>query len=276
VSVPPADLAALRDRLLASLAAINGEVKRCYLHRKIYTEFRDEIVERHPQADGTFLNSYAAVYGRAQVMAIRRLADKGTGKQRPESLWWIIERLKKNPQLANKASLVAAVRATHPDAEKCPRFQHQLQLQYGDEEVVPDETLADMQGRLRSTVREVVAFADKHVAHRDPRGSVHAVTYGEIHAALDTVTAILNEVNVLLRSVHVEHGLLGIEGDWRAVFRPGLFPLPPPFRMPEEETLGNAATAQDRVAAVSEERTEGASTEPAGQDGGQQAGPDAV
>jgi len=38
VSVPPADLAALRDRLLASLDAINGEVKRCYLHRKIYTE----------------------------------------------------------------------------------------------------------------------------------------------------------------------------------------------------------------------------------------------
>lgn len=225
MTAPAADLPDLKANILASVAAINQEVTHAYLHRKVYTEVRDEIIARHPQADGTFLNSYSAVYARAQIMAIRRITDKS---EKTGSLWQVIQRLRKNPKLASRSAVIEAVREQHPDDEQLLKeVDHYFTAQYGDGEVAADKILAEMQTRLRSTVAKVIQFADRSVAHRDPCGTVRPVTYKEIHDGLDHVAGILNEVNMLLRFTHNAHQLLMIQGDWRKVFRPGLFPMPP-------------------------------------------------
>lgn len=237
MNAPAADLSNLKANILTSVAAINQEVTHAYLHRKVYTEVRDEIIARHPQADGTFINSYSALYARAQIMAIRRITDKS---KETDSLWQVIQRLRNNPKLASRSAVIDAVREQHPDDEQLLRdVDHYFTTQYGDGEVVADKVLAEMQTRLRSTVAEVIQFADRSVAHRDPRGAVLSVTYKEIHDGLDHVAGILKEVNMLLRFTHNAHQLLVIQGDWRDVFRPGLFPTPP---LPGAPGLGPSPT----------------------------------
>ncbi|MGD9705978.1 MAG: hypothetical protein AB7Q42_24105 [Acidimicrobiia bacterium] len=87
---------------------------------------------------------------------------------------------------------------------------------YGGDEP-SDQMLSAMQRSLRQELANVIAFADRQVAHRDPRGLLNTVTYGE---------TIANDVSLLLRYTRVDYSLIVIEGDWHECFRPGLFSAP--------------------------------------------------
>ena len=84
------------------------ELMIAHLNRQLYQEMRDEILKRHPIADATFLNSYAGMYWRSQAMLVRRLADATDG---PDSLWNLIGRIRSNPAIASRNTLVDEVRS---------------------------------------------------------------------------------------------------------------------------------------------------------------------
>lgn len=226
LTASPGEVDRLRSELLETLDGIEHEVMYAYVHKQVYTALRDELLVRRPGADATFLNSYSHLYARGQVMMVRRLADRTRGK--PLSLWWVIECIRRNPRIASRAALLASVGELYPDdgffvAEADRMFSQR----FGEDEVPPDEMLASLQERLRAEVETVIEFADRHVAHRDPRGAAQLPTYAEIHAAIDHVAGIVNEVNLMLRNRVVAYEPVTIQGDWQQPFRPALFPLDP-------------------------------------------------
>jgi hypothetical protein len=116
----------------------------------------------------------------------------------------------------------------HPDDQFfVTDADHVFSQRFGEGDLPSDEPLSDLQARLLDELAKVIDFADRHVAHRDPRGSASLPTYSEIHAAIDHVATIVNEVNMVLRYKMVAFEDVTIQGDWQAVFRPALFPLDP-------------------------------------------------
>ena len=65
VTAPPAELPRLREIAIEHLGEIEQELKIAALNRQVYVAVRDEIVNRFPHSDGTFLNSYSGVYARS-------------------------------------------------------------------------------------------------------------------------------------------------------------------------------------------------------------------
>ena len=235
MTAAPGDIPRLRSDLWASTHAVWEEIVRGYLAKQLYTEFRDEATARHPEADHTFLNSYSQNYVAAQIMRIRRLADKSQDRQ--ESLWWIIQRIRKNRALASRSALLDAVRkrrSTHrvrsPDGPTADvdewwigdanRF---FTDNYGDGDLPSDDALAALQGQLRSDLASVIAYADRELAHSDPRGPIQKVTYADVHQALDDVAEVANAVELLLTFSPTVYEPVIIQGDWQRVFRSGLF-----------------------------------------------------
>ncbi len=217
------------------LDEIEHEIMHAQVHKQVYCALRDEIVARRPGTDATFLNSYSYLYARGQIMMIRRLADNSRDK--PQSLWWLIERTRNNPNLASRQALTDLVREQHPDDPFFANDANRVFTEhFGDGELPSDEALESMQRQLLSQLEAVIEFADRHVAHRDPRGARQSVTYGEIHAAIDHVAAVANRLNMLLRNRAVMFEDVIFQGDWQAVFRPTLFPIDPMvYAFPDEE-----------------------------------------
>lgn len=218
MSAPPGQIAQLRDDALESLDGIEHELKIAHLNRQIYDDFRDEFVARHPDADATFLNSYSGLYARGQVMVIRRLADQHRDK--PDSLWWLVERIKRNPTIGSRDALRQLLRDDGHDVD-----DRTMVDRLATTEVPAAAHLESLQDTLASELGAVLAFADKHVAHRDPRGAAQPVTYGDIHTALDKVTDVANVMSRMLRGATVSYDLIAIQGDWHACFRPAMFPI---------------------------------------------------
>lgn len=218
MSAPPGQNTHLRAAALASLDRIEHELMVAHLNRQIYSEFRDEFVARHPEADATFFNSYAGLYARGQVMVIRRLADRHRDK--PDSLWWLVERIKRNPQIASREALRQLLRDDGHDVD-----EQTMVDRLATTELPETDLLESLQNTLVSELVAVLAFADKHVAHRDPRGAAQSVTYGDIHTALDEVTVVANVMSRMLRGATVSYDLIAIQGDWHACFRPAMFSI---------------------------------------------------
>jgi hypothetical protein len=218
----PRQIPQLRAGVLERLAGIERELMIAHLNRQLYQEMRDEILKRHPIADATFLNSYAGMYWRSQAMLVRRLADATDG---PDSLWNLIGRIRSNPAIASRNTLVDEVRSRSLP-EIAEDAYADRSTEYGGADVPPDRLLAEMQQSLTVELQAVTTWVTRNVAHRDPRGPLQPLTYGEIDAALDHVTQLTNEVSSMLRYQRTDYSLITIQGDWQQCFRPALFAVP--------------------------------------------------
>ena len=224
MSAPSSQIPELRRQAIDRLGSIQHELMISFLNRQIYQAVRDEIVARRPTADGTFLNSYSGLYARAQVMVVRRLADDHQDK--PDSLWWLIERIKRNPAIASRANLVDHVRGERPDEEWLETYlTTEFSRLWGPNEHPETDRLVALQHSLVGELTKVLDFADTNVAHRDPRGPQFSVTYGEIHEALDRLAELTNSISVLFTSSSTAYDFVAIQGDWHECFRPALFPI---------------------------------------------------
>lgn len=216
-----------RSALIERLGRCQHEITVGYVNRQLFETLRDEIVARRPESDGTWLNSYQAMYAQSQVMLVRRLAD--SHRDKPDSIWWIVERIRRTPALASRGALIESIvqgRADDVDPFILNRVHRGFDRIAGPGDVPSDEAMTELQQRLRSSAKSVVAYADRHIAHLDPRGAQHTLTFGELHQALDQVAAIANDVSLLLTSSTTGFELVVIEPGWTECFRPGLFPMP--------------------------------------------------
>lgn len=220
-------IAEARAALIERLERCQHEITVGYVNRQLFEKLRDEIVARRPESDGTWLNSYRAMYAQSQVMLVRRLAD--SHRDKPDSIWWIIERIRRTPSLASRTALVNAVveqRGGEADPVILERVHHGFDRLAGPADVPSDRRMTDLQQRLRSCAEIVIAYADRHIAHLDPRATQHDLTFDELHQSLDDVAAIANDVSLILTASTTMFDLVAIPPGWAECFRPGLFPKP--------------------------------------------------
>ena len=154
-------------------------------------------------------------------MVIRRLADKD---ENSKSLWRLIQRIRANPSIASREIMNAEV-TKRSGVDIAAFMDAQLAQMYLDAESPPDPVLEAMQEELVRDLESVITFVDRNVAHRDPRGRNHIVTYAEVHDALDRVMDVANRVSSMLRYSSTAYSMVAIQGDWQECFRPGLFPI---------------------------------------------------
>jgi hypothetical protein len=178
VTAPPANHDAVFAAWLELLEKVNRQIHVAMLHRKLWTQVRDAVIARHPDADGTLINSYGDVYWDSQVMAVRRLADQYP--DRPVSLWWLLERIRRNPEVVtrNRYVTVGAERyADEPDSWEYQRVveRHERDFtdRYGAGAHVDRARIVGWQLELKRELRAVDAHADQWIAHRDPEGAIH-------------------------------------------------------------------------------------------------------
>jgi hypothetical protein len=91
------------QRWREQLAKIERELFRGFLHQAVWTELRDEIQRRHPDADATFLVSYSSGYVAGQMLLVRRLVD---GDRKSDSLASLIQRIQGNANVVTRTCCV--------------------------------------------------------------------------------------------------------------------------------------------------------------------------
>lgn len=227
MTAPPGDLEQLRVDLLGRIDVAQDEITRAHLHRQIFREVRDAIVAEHPAADGTFLFSYGELYAHSQAMFVRRMADRHP--DRPNSLWWIAERIRRNPGVASRAIYVSAGADRYePDSWEHDAWVRRNEVNFTEawgEGDSPDvDRLAHLQELLDESAREVVDFVDKRIAHTDSTTSrSFALKFDDLDAAIDSMHEIGNSLSVLLRQTS-RFDEVAIQRDWQEPLRRSLWP----------------------------------------------------
>ena len=186
MTAPPGDIPKLREHVRNTLKGIANELREAYLHKRLYVETRDEFTAKYPEVDHTFLQNYSRIYADRQIMAIRRMVDRSS--DRPVSLWWVVERLRKNPEIGNRQDLLREVGEEHSDDPlKVKEWSHHYDSCFGKDEIPSADALEKMQTALcgeSHQVDKVKEYADRNVAHKDQRGNQLSLTYADIHGAL--------------------------------------------------------------------------------------------
>lgn len=246
MTAPPGDLAEMRERLTAHVAEVQDEITRGHLHRQLFNEVRTAIIAEHPESDGTFLFSYGEVYAHSQALLVRRMADRSDSK--PNSLWWALERVRRNPGIADRASFVSLIpKGLADDSWErrtwLARNDSDFTEMWGPGSVPADERLQELQVELLEAATPVVQWVDGRVAHRDRLNKEFVVRFADIDSALDCLYRIANHLSVLLTSSsRLDH--VAIQGDWKAPLRASLWPAEKAQRDAWEAAMEARATAR--------------------------------
>ena len=230
MTAPPGDLAKIRANCRDRLRVVEKELTRCYYHQQVWTDIREAITKRFPNADGTFINSYSQMYGTGQAMAIRRLVDHD---EKPWSLWRLYDMVRRNPQLLSRADYVEASGTHFGDPGTWQyeagreRAADGFTSSMGSGPYADPAIIAEYQQRMTSSAAKVKEFVDQRIAHLDPGGMMLDITFDQIHASLDYLADAANRIQVLLDGSTVMYSHATIVGDWREPLRASFFPMTP-------------------------------------------------
>jgi hypothetical protein len=218
------------DRWRDWLTSIERELVRAHFHQLIWTEMRDAILERFPDAHVAFLVSYSRVYAEAQMVAIRRLTDERKGVA---SLAALIRDIRRRPQVITRTRFVAQ-RPSDPEGA-ARTFDRVYTARPGDETIsralldgdlrTLASRVADIKGRVDRTIAHLDQDIDKTVRSR--RDVTNVVTYADIRDVLAFLGDLTNRYQALLTDSTMGDWTPVIEGDWHKPFRASLFPLDP-------------------------------------------------
>jgi hypothetical protein len=218
------------QRWREQLAKIERELFRGFLHQAVWTELRDEIQRRHPDADATFLVSYSSGYVAGQMLLVRRLVD---GDRKSDSLASLIQRIQGNANVVTRTCCVEQWVAKSKDQ------RHLAELAWDrafadpqDPERLNPALLQRDLDRLASELEHIVTWATKTIAHLDPRQPERVPKYHEVRDALEVLADVTGRFQSLLNQSVTAEWTPAIQGDWYAPFRPSLFPLPPDVYWP--------------------------------------------
>jgi AbiU2 len=244
MTAPPNEDAALIEEWRGWLDILTGELQEAILDQTLWTEVRDAIQERYPEANLWFLLSYSRVYVHSQVMLIRRICDTGKGTR---SLWRLIHALERKRNVFTADWFIKLwrerngqpgdewndtdlrvhferVHATTDDPTHLSRarlLEHKARLE-GNKTAT--EQLAEVTDREIAKVKE---WANTRVAHASPvaRDELR-LTFAELRKALDDLGEILNYYNILLRGSDWDL-VVGMTDAWKGPLRASLFPETP-------------------------------------------------
>lgn len=226
MTAPQAARDALYARWRERLTKIQHELYRGFLQQELWTEMREEIPQRRPDTDATFLVSYSQLYVAGQMLLVRRLADVD---ESTHSLASLIRAIKRNPEVMTRTRYAQAW-ANGADSGGADADREEWLRVFADPadpEHVNPELLDDDLDRLAKELDHIVDWATKTIAHLDPIAPMRVPLYSEIREALDLLAAITGRYQLLLHQSTTHDWTPVIQGDWQGVFRPALFPLDP-------------------------------------------------
>jgi AbiU2 len=221
----------LLERWRDQLAKIEQELYRGHLHQEVWTEVRDEIQRRRPDADATFLVSYSEGYVASQLVRVRRLTD--TDRQ-SHSLASLIQRIAVNPRTITRARWINRYVAAFDDSEERRHLEgvaaniwHERWADPDNHDQISPTVLQGDLDQLATELEHITTWATKTIAHLDPRRPERVPKYHEIRDALTLLARVAVRYQSLLNRPISAEWVPIIQGDWQAVLRPALFPLTP-------------------------------------------------
>lgn len=229
MTAPPAESLRLREIAADFVAHVQAEVLAASVHRQMYRDVRDAILRGYPRADSTFLWSYAQLWSRNQLFVIRRCCEEGD--TRVKSLWSVLERVRRNPQIAHREFYLAApagieIAAEYRNAWRSGRSDA-FTDEWGSSDTPDESTLDAIQADMRKKTSLAKRWVDRMLAHADARGigDAGSLTYGAIDDALDTVAGYADRLALLLGgSPKWNRQSVALIGDWREPLRASLWP----------------------------------------------------
>lgn len=204
MTAPPGSRREIFEDWQRWITTVKDELVRAHFHQYLWTELRQAIGQRTPDADATFLIHYNRLYADTQMMTIRRVADVDN---QTASLGRLLTSIPKNPRVLDLWREPVSLEQVETDAAE-----------------------------LRERVLAVTTRVDKTIAHLDDaiRREVQTgdppplppVTFADIRETLDFLGEMTDRYLI---------GLMGystmwtpaIQGDWQEAFRGNLFPFEP-------------------------------------------------
>jgi len=141
----------------------------------------------HQVPPSHFFAYMSNTYGTSQALAVRRLADQ---HRRVVSLATLIKDLRKHASEITSEWWVGL--QPNADTRDFGPFEA-LDTNHFD----PDIASADLV-RLAEAVAQVKKYVDQHLAHRDQDPTKEIPTFGDIHAAMDSVGDVFRKYHMLL------------------------------------------------------------------------------
>jgi len=220
-------MSAFEDEIFAKwqrwVRQINEQITRLRFRRMLWRGTL-ELMQSAEVKDGTYAAFLTGLYVDGQAMGIRRLSTAGDDEI---SIGRLLLEITQHPTVISRDRIRSI-----PDLTGLDEHDRALRLQWADEGfaswVAPGTNVIDIQiptsdlGQLSDQAKKVVAFANRTVAHLDPRGWDASLTFGELTRAIDTVSDL--HARYLLLLTGVAKGMLTptIQGDWREPFRQAL------------------------------------------------------
>lgn len=207
------------DKWTNWLTTIELDVLALHHDRRLWREFDDALACRDDS--DYFRRHYVRLYIAAAAMGVRRLAYSGDGTQEI-SLGRLLRELIDHP-----GELTAARhRELFRDVAMGPDYgAERFEAEWGDGSGNLDvqRVNTDLES-LKESSESVKRFADRTIAHRDPRGVGEPMpTFDELDRAVDEVGRVFNKYRALIVGSPLSRLEPVVQGDWKAPFRVAVF-----------------------------------------------------
>lgn len=210
-----------QDRWRAHWEDLQPQVWNLHVRREIYDALDEAILGRGVPEAGAFLDVQRAMYVEAQAMTVRRLVDTD---RRTHSLATLVSDLQRHRELLTFERFLA-IGGYDADDEHDLRFaRDRFTAMSEDGTCVSLEYLADLERRLKEAGATVREYVNQHVAHLDSEREA-TVTWGDLHRAFDSVSALYTEVGGIVTGAH-HVPEPSISWNWKKVFWEPLFLSP--------------------------------------------------
>jgi hypothetical protein len=226
MTAPPTEHDRVFARWLEWLEEARSQVTVMKHHQQLWRTMVEVLQRRAPDESAAFKIHYTRLYVEAQVMGIRRVADRHPDAM---SLRRMLEDIVKQPHVLTRARYIASTSndAEWVAADRDRRFSG-LELD-GTDHIDPRHAQADLD-LLQTATDRVCRYVDKQVAHIDRQKdgeltNVDPLTFGLLHETIDTVGTVVQRWHNILRDTHVMLKPV-IQNDWKGPFRRPLFAPP--------------------------------------------------
>ena len=198
---------------------LENEIHLLNYHQDLFTQVRDDAVQRYPEPSFAWVVHYAHLYAHRQAVALRRVCEK---QSEVRSLYSLIDSIKRNIEVLSVHRYEAM--ALERDLPQTLRFNLDSS---GKGHIDPEEVEQSLKA-LKETSSRTKEFVDTTIAHRDPGGDgllargERSLTYAEIHEGIEIVSSEAVKWHLYLNGVHAIPKPI-VPRTWKWILMDGFF-----------------------------------------------------
>ena len=201
---------------------LDNEIYLLNYHQDLFTQVRDDAVQRYPGRSFAWVVHYAHLYAHRQAVALRRVCEK---QSKVRSLYSLIDSIKGTIEVLS----VHRYEAMAPEGDLPQTVPFNLDSS-GKGHIDPEEVEQSLNA-LKETSSRVKEFVDTTIAHRDPGGDgllargEQSLTYAEIHESIEIVSSEAVRWHLYLNDVHAIPKPIA-PSTWKWILMDGFFHPP--------------------------------------------------